>query len=122
MIYQFLLLLARVQMTMSNQKKKKTKYKSSSWLIVVLAKFMSWLVLLCYDICIMHKLSKLLKSLISVPLFLDIYSNHDNIQGSSRRRQNMGSTISFEKLQNSSQEMMLLNRDVSKKQTFGLRR
>lgn len=52
------------------------------------------------------------------------FSNGDNLtaESSSRKRRKPPETVSFQKLRNSSQEMMLLNRDTSKKHTFGLRR
>lgn len=50
--------------------------------------------------------------------------NGDNLSRvtSSRKRTNINDTVSFHKLRISSQEVMLLNRDCSKKNTFGLRR
>lgn len=48
----------------------------------------------------------------------------NNLSGmsSSRKRRKLNDEASFHKLRNSSQELMLLNRDTSKKHTFGLRR
>lgn len=54
--------------------------------------------------------------------FISDYRNNPSEMSSSRKRRKMNEGASFHKLRNSSQEHMLLNRDVSRKHTFGLRR
>lgn len=49
-------------------------------------------------------------------------ANGDNLSGVSKRKTRINETVAFNKLMNSSQQMMLLNRDSSRKNTFGLRR